>query len=102
MQPSAKSLRSRRYLRWTGIIIMILAVTGSVLTLTLAGNVRPQTIQIVDASNHASPLYGELLAGTKLGYSDNLTGWQIGQSSPSVEARLSEGQEKLTINGTIN
>lgn len=91
----------RSRLRWIGIAFVVFAILGSGLTLALRGEVNHDTIRIVDASSHATPLYGETTSEQTVGYSENLSGWQTSPASQFVKSQVRVGQNKLILSGSI-
>src|SRR5438046_5851122 len=86
---------------WIGVIFVVLAILGSGLSLSLGGKVGHPSIQIVDASNYASPLYGELQSNVTVGYSENFVHWHIFQTSPFIHVQNSSGPGGLILEGSI-
>jgi len=100
-QPIVKWWNSRTLFQRIGIIVVTLAILGSVSTLTLGGTVKPTTIQQVDGLQHISSINGEPTSGEITGYAENFRGWHISEKSPSVQGQVSNYTDHLVLSGSF-
>ncbi len=87
----------RRSLNRLEAIVIIIAIVGAAITLTIGGSVRSDTIRIIDVSSSISSPYGELASGSTIGYADNFTGWAASPASTQVNST----QNSLVMRGVF-
>src|SRR2546429_400541 len=87
---------ARSNLKTVEAVIIIIAITGAAITLSIGGFVKSDTIRIVDVSNSTVPPYGELNSSSTIGYSDNYTGWT---ATPNEQVNTT--QNSLVVSGVF-
>lgn len=77
-------------------VVIVLAIAGAIITLSLAGSVRPETIRIIDATKSVAFPYGEPYSGSVTGYSENFSGWKLGPSG-----QINTTENSLVVRGSF-
>lgn len=101
MPSTVRQQQPRSFRAWLKLGLMFSIIASSILTLALGGFVRPQTIQVVSASNYVSSLYGEFSFRTTFGYDEDFSGWSIGHKSASATASIEASPNLLSVDGSF-
>src|SRR6266568_6745278 len=94
-------ISSRFPLRRVGLSFLLLVLIGLSLTLGLRAAVRPNTIGIVGSSNLSADSYGESVAGTTLGYSENFSSWVLHPDPSVARAVIVHNASQLEMQGSF-
>lgn len=81
---------------FVAITIVFLVALG--LTFGLRGAVPAQTIKVVDLTSQSAP-YGESDSAARTGYTDNFTGWFIGNQDQNFRTQVTGTGQGLSIQG---
>ncbi len=89
------------HIRTLELALVVIVLFASVATLAMGGFLKPKTVEMVDASNLVSSVFGEPNSQTTIGYAENFSGWQSHKDAGAI-ASLSTSTAGLEISGSFN